>query len=97
MPLSCLLELGNCGKKVTDFERLPQEGWVNYQIFPMGSNIQLIFYKPKKGNGDILMKALLNENEVTLPLTPVTGPYYRWTDFRDYYTKKLATFKEEDL
>lgn len=97
MPLSCLLELGNCGKKVTDFERLPQEGWVNYKIFPMGSNIQLIFYKPKKGNGDILMKALLNENEVTLPLTPVTGPYYRWTDFRDYYTKKLATFKEEDL
>ena len=97
MPLSCLLELGNCGKKVTDFERLQQEGWVNYQIFPMGSNIQLIFYKPKKGNGDILMKALLNENEVTLPLTPVTGPYYRWTDFRDYYTKKLATFKEEDL
>ena len=55
------------------------------------------FKKMADGNGDILMKALLNENEVTLPLTPVTGPYYRWTDFRDYYTKKLATFKEEDL
>lgn len=95
MPLACLLELDNCGKQVADFEQLPQQGWVNYQIFPMGCNIQLIFYKPKKGNGDILMKALLNENEARLPLTPVTGPYYRWADFRDYFTKKLASYKED--
>ena len=60
-------------------------------------NIQFIFYKPKKGKGDILMKVLLNENEARLPLTPVSGPYYRWTDFRDYFTKKLASFKEENL
>lgn len=95
MPLACLLEMDNCGKQVADFERLPEEGWVNYQIFPMGCNIQLVFYKPKKGTGDILMKALLNENEVRLPLKPVTGPYYRWADFKDYFTKKLATYKEE--
>ena len=92
MPLACLLEMDNCGKQVSDFEQLPAEGWLNYNIFPMGCNIQLIFYKPKKGHGDILVKALLNENETRLPLQAVSGPYYRWTDFRDFYLKKLATY-----
>ena len=92
MPLACLLAMDNCGKQVSDFEQLPAEGWLNYNIFPMGCNIQLIFYKPKKGQGDILVKALLNENETRLPLQAVSGPYYRWTDFRDFYLKKLATY-----
>lgn len=94
MPLACLLELDNCGKQVSDFERLPEEGWLNYKIFPMGCNIQLIFYKPKKGQGDILVKVLLNENETRLPLKAVSGPYYKWTDFRDYYKRKLASYQE---
>ena len=93
MPLACLFEMDNCGKQVADFEQLPAEGWLNYKIFPMGCNIQLIFYKPKKGSGDILVKALLNENETRLPLQAVTGPYYKWTDFRDYYTRKLNNFR----
>ena len=93
MPLACLLEMDNCGKQIADFEQLPAEGWLNYKIFPMGCNVQLIFYKPKKGNGDILVKALLNENETRLPLKAVTGPYYKWSDFREYYTRKLNNFK----
>ena len=99
MPLACLLEMDNCGKQVADFERLPAEGWLNYKIFPMGCNIQLIFYKPKKGSGDILIKALLNENETRLPLQAVTGPYYKWSDFRDYYMRKLNNFRlpEDEL
>lgn len=96
MPLACLLELDNCGKQIADFEQLPAEGWLNYKIFPMGCNIQLIFYKPKKRTGDILVKVLLNENEATLPLEAVTGPYYKWTDFRAYFTRKLANFKLDD-
>ena len=95
MPLACLLELDNCGKQIADFEQLPAEGWLNYKIFPMGCNVQLIFYKPKKGKGDILVKALLNENETTLPLKPVSGPYYKWSDFREYFTKKLQSFSLE--
>ncbi len=95
MPLACLLEMDNCGKQIADFEQLPAEGWLNYKIFPMGCNVQLIFYKPKKGKGDILVKALLNENETTLPLKPVSGPYYKWSDFRDYFTKKLQSFSLE--
>ena len=92
MPLACLLEMDSYGKQIADFERLPEEGWINFQIFPMACNVQLIFYKPKKGDGDILVKALLNENETTLPLPAVSGPYYKWSDFRNYYLRKLDGF-----
>ena len=58
----------------------------------MGCNIQLVFYRPLSGEGDILLKVLLNENEACLPLTPVDGPYYKWSDFRTYFLKKLEDF-----
>ena len=88
MPLACLLELGQCGAQVEDLDKL-DEVWRNYRIFPMACNIQLVFYRPKKGDGDILVKALLNEREVTLPTQPVSGPYYRWADLRQYYLDKI--------
>lgn len=92
MPLACLLEIDNFGQPIEDLEQLDKEGWACYKIFPMACNIQLIFYRPVNGDGDILVKVLLNENEARLPLSPVTGPYYKWKDFREYYTRKLDAF-----
>ena len=93
MPLACLMELGSCGTQVSDMEQLDSQ-WRNYRIFPMACNIQLIFYRPKKGNGDILVKALLNEREVTLPVPSTTTPfYYKWNDVRTYWKKKLKRFE----
>ncbi len=93
MPLACLLELDNCGMQTDDLEQLEQQGWYNYRIFPMACNVQLIFYKQKEGKGDILIKALLNENETSLPLKAFSGPYYRWSDFREYFLKKLDSYQ----
>lgn len=89
LPLACLLELDSCGRQVEDLDRLDEQ-WVNYRIFPMGCNIQLVFYRPK-GNkqGDILVKALLNEKEATLPVKTDSFPYYRWADLRRYYLSKI--------
>ena len=102
MPLACLLELGNCGVQVENLDELDQY-WQNYKIFPMGCNVQLIFYRPKKaarsaikGNGDILVKALLNEREVTLPIQTDQYPYYNWQTLRQYYLDKLATFDAQN-
>jgi hypothetical protein len=61
----------------------------------MACNIQLIFYRPTEGSGDILLKVLLNENEARLPFPAVTGPYYRWTDFRTYFTNKLDRYEKK--
>ena len=33
----------------------------------------------------------LNEHEALLPVKPVSGPYYRWSDLRRYYDNKLQT------
>ena len=91
LPLACLMELDSCGVAVDNLDELDRH-WQNYKIFPMGCNIQLIFYKPKKGQGDILVKALLNEREASLPVTTTTPPYYRWDDVRAYWKKKLDDF-----
>ena len=95
MPLACLLELDDFGKSILDLEDLDDEGWACYKIFPMACNIQLIFYRPTEGSGDILLKVLLNENEARLPFPAVTGPYYRWTDFRTYFTDKLERYEKK--
>jgi hypothetical protein len=93
MPLACLLELGHCGYATDNMETL-DEHWRNYDIFPMACNIQLVFYRPVSGKkGDTLVKALLNEREVTLPIETRQYPYYRWQDLRKYYTEKIAAYE----
>lgn len=93
MPLACLLELDNCGAQVQNLDTLDNV-WRNYRIFPMACNVQLVFYRPKKGKtGDILVKALLNERETTLPVSTDQWPYYRWQDLRQYYLDKIANFE----
>ena len=53
-------------------------------------NLQFIFYRSDPKDQDVLFKVLLNEEEATLPLQPVSGPYYRWSDFRQYCLDKLS-------
>ena len=45
----------------------------------------LISYRNKKNPDDVLVRVLLNEKELRLPLPGDRAPYYRWEDFRDFY------------
>ena len=94
MPLVCLLDLNQNGRQIVDLEKLAPENWVDYKIFPMAANLQFVFYRKNATDKDVLFKVMLNENEATLPLKAVSGPYYRWKDFRDFYIKKLDAYKE---
>lgn len=59
---------------------------------PKAANLQFVFYKPKKGEGEILFKLLMNESEVTLPqLQAKEGPYYRWADFAAWAEGVIAS------
>lgn len=49
---------------------------------PMAANFQLVFYKNK--GGDVLVRAMLNEQEVSLPIPGEEGPYYTWKGFESY-------------
>ncbi len=67
----------------------PDLGWYCFQQMPMGSNMQLVFYKNKAG--DVIVKILRNEVETVIPsLKPWKGPYYKWKDLRAHFGKLLA-------
>ena len=87
MPLVSLMEVGTLNAAVENLDTLDHV-WRNYEIYPMAGNIQLVFYRSDKDE-EILVKALLNEREMPLPGTPVTGPYYRWSEIRTYWKQKL--------
>lgn len=75
-----LLNIGGAGYQPGKAEDV-KYWFQNYNV-PKAANIQFVLYRHKK-NGDILFKLLLNNSEVTLPqLTAVSGPYYRWNDFK---------------
>ena len=95
MPLACLLELGNCGLVTKDLENLDAT-WRNYNIFPMACNVQLVFYRPVNGKGDILVKALLNEREVSMPVKTKQYPYYKWKDLRNHYISRLQWYEQQE-
>ena len=92
LPLAALLELGNCGKTIADMDSVAIY-WRNYKIYPMGSNIQFVFFR-KPGSNDILVKALLNEHEVSLPMHTDRAPFYHWKDVESYYRKKLSRYRQ---
>lgn len=66
------------------FEESPD--WPAWRYSPFAGNIQLIFYRGRKG--DVLVKALLNERE-----TAILGldgfPYYKWEDVRALWSGML--------
>ncbi|SHH82427.1 Histidine phosphatase superfamily (branch 2) [Fibrobacter sp. UWCM] len=96
----------NTGIETADMENL-HKVWRDYEISPMAANVQFVFYKSSKKGAPILVKVMLNETEQKLPVTCNTAalrqnsgtvqncpaaPYYRWEDFRDFYSK-IATNK----
>ena len=83
-PLTVLMGLNGADKDPED----PYDVKNCYQNWQTGkaSNLQLVFYKNKQG--DILLKCLLNGREASLPVPTTQYPYYRWADFRDFYTAR---------
>jgi hypothetical protein len=93
LPLVCLIGVNGYDLETDNLDELEEKGWWCSSVFPMGCNLQFILYRSNPKDQDILFKVLLNEVEATLPLPPVSGPYYRWADFRHYCLDKLSKYK----
>lgn len=93
LPLVCLLGINGFDFQTDDFEKLEPAGWWACLVFPMASNVQLVFYRDGPKDKNVLVKVLLNEREARLPLPDDLAPYYRWKDFRKYYLKKLDDYE----
>lgn len=62
--------------------------WNSSVSICMGSNVQMIFYRNRKG--DVLVKLMYNEKETTIPaLQTFSGPYYKWSDLKEYFKSLL--------
>ncbi len=88
LPLVCRMGVNNYDHEYDTVEQLDSALWHTYRIYPMASNLQIVFYRSNPEDNDILVKVLLNEREVSLPIGTDTPPYYRWEDVKDYWSSK---------
>ena len=93
LPLVCLIGVNGYNLATDNLEELEEKGWWSSSVFPMGSNLQFIFYRSGIKDNDVLFKVLLNEEEATLPLQTDVAPYYHWNDFRQYCLEILDKYK----
>lgn len=84
--LLAIMNIEGCGQQETDLKNLPNI-WQDFYISPMAANLQMIFYRNKSGN--VLVRFLHNENEVSLPIKSQKGPFYRWKDVKKYLINML--------
>ena len=82
-------------RQIADLEHVEDAGWWAYLVFPLASNLQIVFYRNEgnESNEDVLVKVLLNEQEARLPLPADQAPYYRWADFRQHYLKLIDRYE----
>jgi len=86
------LELDGCREVPADFLNVCDH-FSLFQAIPMGSNVQLVFYR-KAGSDDILVKFLLQEKEKHIPLQTDLWPYYHWKDVKAFYYPKIQSYLE---
>lgn len=99
LPLVCLMDIrinqdhqDGYGYATRSFEEAEEHGWHACHVFPMAANLQFIFYRRDPHDSNVLVKVLLNEHEVHLPLPSASAPYYPWADVRKYYLEKLDAY-----
>lgn len=91
--VTCLLvnlDADNWGKTVDSPDKV-YDIWQNWNI-PMGSNVQFIFYR--NDDGEIILKVMHNEKDVTLPVKEYADGFYRWEDFYSYYDSHCNSVME---
>ena len=93
LSLACLMGINGYDLETDNLEELEAKGWMSSAIFPMSSNIQLVFYRKDPEDQDVLFKVLLNEQEAKLPIATDCAPYYHWRDFREHYLKKINDYE----
>lgn len=87
IPLLALMDIKGMNNVESDPEKV-YLAWSNFKASPMGTNLQLIFYRSNQ-NDDILVKFLHCEKETEIPVETDIAPYYYWADVKAYYENKL--------
>lgn len=85
MTLLAFLRAEGWNMKTSDMSDI-KNVWKSSNV-PMASNIRFVFLK--KGD-DVILKVQYNESDLKLPVAPFCGVYYRWSDFKGFYSELIA-------
>ncbi len=70
--------------------------WLDFQMMPMASNLQMVFFKNRKG--DVLVKLVYNDKETTIPaVKTVAKTFHTWEDLREYLVKTASAISDEHI
>ncbi|MGM9767493.1 MAG: histidine-type phosphatase [Candidatus Cryptobacteroides sp.] len=86
LPLACLIGIREMSVKYPS--ETAHDNWNTYERIPMGSNLQMIFYR--NAAGKVLVKLLYNEQETCIPsIEPFSGNYYDWGTLRSWLASRV--------
>lgn len=88
VPLLTVLGYNNCALQYSDDW---EKGCCSVPLstfMPMGSNLQIVLYRNSEGK--VLVRSLLNEQDVLLPIECKTAPFYPWEAFRTLAYENLS-------
>jgi hypothetical protein len=88
VPLTTILGFEGCAATYSpDIEKAVTSAPL-CKVVPMGANVQMQLYRNKAG--EVLVRLMLNENDVTLPIECKTAPFYPWDKFRALVEGNMA-------
>lgn len=91
VPLTAIIGIEGCSSEAIHPEDLAKD-YADFNVSPMCSNIQMVFFRKGNSTDDILVRVYHNERNAHLPLPTVDDYYYRWSDLRPYLMDKVAQF-----
>ena len=83
IPLAALMNLEGCNASVDKASDL-HKAYADFKVSPMAGNLQMVFFK--NASGDVVVKFMLNEKEMSIPVETDIAPFYHWNDVKAYYT-----------
>ena len=61
------------------------------EILPMAANLQMVFFRNPQGQ--VLVRLLHNERDITLPIPSIDGKYYEWHQLREHVHARIHHFQ----
>ena len=88
MSLYMIMDIDHFAQVPSDPDSLAY--WFRTYDSPMAGNIQMVFYRPVSGQGDIKVKMLRNGVETSIGELS-DGPYYRWQDVEAFLRGRIRS------
>lgn len=89
IPLTGILRLKGCYNS----EAIPDkicDAFRTFEVAPMAGNVQIVFFRNKKNNRDVIVKFMLHEKEISIPVETNIYPFYNWNDVKSFYENILT-------